>query len=59
MGIGLTKSEVDLMLWVINFENIYNLYILLLKFKEIDENLDKKIYYREFESMYKRCINDT
>ncbi|KAL4512334.1 hypothetical protein ABPG72_005336 [Tetrahymena utriculariae] len=38
MGMHLTKSEIDLMIW------------------EIDENLDKKIDYREFVNMYKRCI---
>lgn len=50
LGVSLTKSEIDLMLWV-NY-NIYN------KKQEVDENLDGKVSWTEFLNMYKKCTID-
>lgn len=48
LGVSLTKSEIDLMLWV----HCVNLY------QEVDENLDGKVSWTEFLNMYKKCTID-
>ena len=45
-----TKSEVDLMIWVI--------ILSLTCLQEVDDDLDKHVSKIEFEKMYKRCISD-
>lgn len=49
LGVSLTKSEIDLMLWVS---------IMYKILQEVDENLDGKVSWTEFLNMYKKCTID-
>lgn len=49
LGVSLTKSEIDLMLWVSIIHKIL---------QEVDENLDGKVSWTEFLNMYKKCTID-
>lgn len=49
LGVSLTKSEIDLMLWVS---------IICKILQEVDENLDGKVSWTEFLNMYKKCTID-
>ena len=43
----LSKDKIDLMIWVYKYKK-----------KEVDNNLDKQVKYKEFVFMYKRNIFD-